>query len=630
MGTAMREATAAEMAGNTAVACADILAAVRREPTYTNHCRALEQLRAAGLVAPAGARRVALLSNFTLDPLVTCVTVQGHLNALPLDLYVGPYNEHTQEVLNETSGLHRFAADIVVLALTAEAIVPGVLAEPWQDAVTRRHQVEEGLAELTALLAALRAWSKASIVVANFARYETSPLGILDWQEPLGMERAIQELNHGLSDWIQTQDRVYMFDLAGLCAAFGRERAFDARMRLLADQPFAAAFVPRLAAELVRYLRATSGPARKCLVLDLDNTLWGGILGEDGPARLRLGGDAVGHAYREFQQAILGLHRRGILLALCSRNDETDAMSVVGTHPGMVLRPEHFAAVRVNWGDKVTNIQSLAAELNIGVDSLVFVDDDPFERQSVRERLPQVRVVDLPRDPALYRNTLLQLDAFDTLRVTSEDRARGRMYQEHRGREALRAEAGSLEEYLTRLDMQINAVLAEGPTRTRLFQLVHKTNQFNLTTRRYTEAEFDERTRAGDYRVFGIHVRDRLGDNGVVGLMILHLVADACDIETFLLSCRVLGRSIETGVLAYAVELARAAGARRLRGRYVATAKNALVRDLYEWHGFTRVGREGEADVWQADLATLVIAAPQWAQVRPPANGTAESEAAAR
>jgi FkbH-like protein len=194
----------------------------------------------------------------------------------------------------------------------------------------------------------------------------------------------------------------------------------------------------------------------------------------------------------------------------------------------------------------------------------------------------------------------------------------------------LRAEAGSLEEYLTRLDMQINAVLAEGPTRTRLFQLVHKTNQFNLTTRRYTEAEFDERTRAGDYRVFGIHVRDRLGDNGVVGLMILHLVADACDIETFLLSCRVLGRSIETGVLAYAVELARAAGARRLRGRYVATAKNALVRDLYEWHGFTRVGREGEADVWQADLATLVIAAPQWAQVRPPANGTAESEAAAR
>ncbi len=616
MTAARREATVSENESNTAGACVEILEAVRRDPTYTNHCRALEQLRAAGLVAPAGARRVALLSNFTVDPLVTCLTVQGHLNAFALDLYLGPYNEYAQEILNESSGLHRFAADIVVVAVTAEAVVPAALAEPWHDAAARKQALEQGLADLTALLAALRARSKASIVVANFARHETSPLGTLDWQEPLGVERAIQQLNHGLADWALTQGHVYVFDLAGLCAAFGRERAFDPRLRLLADQPFATAFVPRLAAELLRYLRATSGPTRKCLVLDLDNTLWGGILGEDGCARLRLGGDAVGQAYREFQQAILGLHRRGILLALCSRNDEAEAMSVVGTHPGMVLRPEHFSAVRVNWGDKVSNLQALAAELNVGLDSFVFIDDDPFERQSVRERLPQVLVVDLPRDPALYRSTLLQLDAFDTLRVTSEDRARGRMYQERRAHERLRTEAGSLEAYLAGLQMEITAVPLRGPTRTRLFQLVHKTNQFNLTTRRYSEAEFEAFTGAADYRVFGVRVQDRLGDSGVVGLVVLRLAGETCEIDTFLLSCRVLGRSIESAVLAYAVKLARQVHASRMRGRYIPTAKNGLVRDFYQRHGFTLAGHENAAEVWEVELSGFEVPTSLWAQVR--------------
>jgi FkbH-like protein len=621
----MLETATSNLDAANVAAYADILDVVRREPTYTNHCRAWERLRAAGITAPNPARRVALLSNFTLEPLVTCLAVQGHLQRVALDMYVGPYNEHAQEILNEASGLHRFAADVVVIALTTDGVAPALFAEPWQDAAVRRQWVEDGLAELTTLLTGLRERTSATIIVANFVGHERSPLGILDWQEPVGVERAVQELNHGLSDWAHGNERVYVFDLAGVCAASGREQAFDPRMRLLADQPFATAFLPRLAAELVRYLRATNGPSRKCLVLDLDNTLWGGILGEDGAARLRIGGDSVGQAYREFQQAILALHRRGILLALCSRNDEAEALSVIATHPGMVLRPEHFAAVRVNWDDKVSNVQALAAELNIGLDSFVFVDDDPFERQSVRERLPDVLVLDLPRDPALYRSTLLQLDAFDTLQVTPEDRERGRMYQERRARERLQSEAGSLEAYLAGLEMEVAAVPAVGPTQTRLFQLVHKTNQFNLTTRRYSEAEFEVRVRAPEYRVFGIRVRDRLGDSGVVGLVVLHMEGEACEIETFLLSCRVLGRSIETGVLSYAVELARQAGATCMRGRYIATAKNALVRDLYERHGFTLVRRDGGADVWEARLAGFELASPPWARVQGDARDAVQS-----
>jgi len=252
----MPKTAASDLDSGNVEASADLLDAVRREPTYTNHCRAWERLRAAGMAVPSPARRVALLSNFTLDPLVTCLAVQGHLQRMPLDTYVGPYNEQAQEILNEASGLHRFGADVVVIALTAEGVAPALFAEPWQDTAVRRQWVEDGLAELTTLLERLRERSPATIVVANFVRYERSPLGILDWQEPLGVERAVQELNHGLSDWAHSKERVYIFDLAGVCAAFGREQAFDPRMRLLADQPFATAFLSRVAAEIVRYLRA--------------------------------------------------------------------------------------------------------------------------------------------------------------------------------------------------------------------------------------------------------------------------------------------------------------------------------------------------------------------------------------
>lgn len=608
--------TASESHNEIEMQPADILDEVRQNPTYTNHCRALERLRAVGYNPAGSEQRVAILSNFTVEPVVNCLTVQAYVNAFPLELYTGPYNEHAREILDESSELHRFGPDVVVLLLTPEAAIPGVTGEPWQDSAKRRQLVQQGLEDFTGLVAGLRARSSASILIANFTLHETSPLGVLDWQESFGIGRAVEEFNHDLADWAQTHERIYIFDLAGLSASFGGERAFDPRMRLLADQPFATAFLPRIARELARYLQATTGPSRKCLVLDLDNTLWGGILGEDGLDKLQLGGDAVGEAYRQFQKAILTLHSRGVILALCSRNDESEAMSAIESHPAMILRPEHFAAERINWGDKVSNIESMAEELNIGLDSLVFVDDDPFERQNVRERLPDVMVVDLPSDPVSYRSTLLDLSVFDRLHVTNEDRARGRMYQERRAFERLRAEATSLDEYLNSLGMEVTAVPAEGPARTRLFQLLHKTNQFNLTTRRYTEAEFEQLAQAENNRVFGISVRDRLGDSGIVGLMVLKLSTQASEIETFLMSCRVLGRNVETGILAYAVNLSRAAGAKRLRGCYIPTAKNGMVSDLYERHGFTLVGSEEGAEVWEAELLGYELSAPAWAQVR--------------
>lgn len=591
------------------------LDAVRSQPTYTNHLRALERLRASGRLNSGAGRRVAILSTFTIEPVANCLHVCAHLDQAPIDIKVCPPQEIARTVLDDAGELYQFDPDVIVVMALSEAVVGQFATVPGQDAVHAQETLQQSIAQFVELIAALRRRSRATLLISNFVAREASSLGLLDWHEPLGMQRAIEAFNHGLADWARTQDRIFVFDLAGLCASAGRDFAFDQRMYLLAQQPFATAFVPRLAAELQRYVLATARPPRKCLVLDLDNTLWGGVLAEEGMAGLRLGHDPVGTAFLDFQRAVLSLSKRGVLLAICSRNDEDEARAALSEHPEIILRPQHFAALRVGWTDKAASIVSIAEELNIGLDSFVFLDDDEFERQNIRERVPEVLVPDLPADPVQYRKFLLGLTAFDTLQLTSEDRVRGQMYAERSQREALKATAHSLDAYLVDLQMEITVAPPDGATKVRLFQLAHKTNRFNLTTYRYTDAEFEARVAGPGSEVFGIRVRDRLGDNGVVGLVVLIQAGDVCEIETFLLSCRVLGRSIETAILAYAAERARALGSARLRGRYVPSAKNALVADLYQRHGFTSAGHDGTTELWEASMRDLVIAAPAWARV---------------
>ena len=601
------------------------LSDVRLEPSYTNHLRALERLKAAGALSPAGSPRVVVLSDFTIEPLVGCLLVRAHLEGMPIRVEVCPPQDLARTILEPGGVLYEANPDIVLVVVSPEAILAEAASPSPADEAANRSAVHRALAQYCELLGALRARSNATVLVANLVSPVSSPLGLLDWQIGSGVQRAIEELNHGLADWLRQQARMFLVDLAGMCASAGHDQTFDRRMDLLAHQPFATGVMPRLAADINRYLMAVTRTPRKCLILDLDHTLWGGVLAEEGSAGLRLGHDAVGTAYRDFQRVILALHQRGVLLAICSRNDESEARAVLRDHPEMVLRPEHFAAHRIGWVDKAQSIASIADELNIGLDSMVFLDDDPFERQNVHDRLPDVMVPELPDDPVRYRAFLLELPAFDTLHVTTEDLSRGRMYHERSSREALQATAKSLDEYLTDLQMEIDAVEPVGPARQRLFQLVHKTNRFNLTTRRYTEAEFDALISGGQTEVFGVRVRDRLGDNGIVGLAVLRFEGDACEVETFLLSCRVLGRSIETAVLVHAADRARARGAVILQGRFVPSAKNGLVADLYARHGLTLVAREGDAQLWRAPLDEALVEAPSWARVR-----TGQNEVPAR
>ncbi|MGH7579953.1 MAG: HAD-IIIC family phosphatase, partial [Gemmatimonadales bacterium] len=332
---------------------------------------------------------------------------------------------------------------------------------------------------------------------------------------------------------------------------------------------------------------AALGKATKCIVLDLDNTLWGGVLGEDGPAGIALGPQWPGSEFVDFQRELLDLQRQGILLALCSKNNEAEVLEVLRTHPSMLIREAHLAASRINWEDKATNIRSLAQELNIGVDHMLLIDDSPHERAWVRDQIPQLRVPDLPTDPSQYANWVGSLPSLIVLRQTAEDQQRTRQYQESRTREVYRGSVGSLEDFLRGLGLRVEIGLVGEETMGRVVQLLAKTNQFNLTTRRHDESTIRRQVTEGGWRVYTLRVADRFGDFGLTGIAIVESSADAWHVESFLLSCRVIGKSVETALLARIAEDARAAGAAMLSADFIDSGRNQVASTFLSRHGFT-------------------------------------------
>ncbi len=361
----------------------------------------------------------------------------------------------------------------------------------------------------------------------------------------------------------------------------------------------------------MRLVAAQRGRSAKCLVLDLDNTLWGGVIGDDGLEGIVLGqGSALGEAYVEFQRWVLDQARRGVILAVCSKNDEANALLPFERHPEMLISRSDIAAFVANWEDKAANLRTIAQRLNIGTDSLVFVDDNPFERNIVRRELPQVAVPELPEDPAFYARCLADAGYFEALSVTAEDLERSRQYQANVQRETLRASATDLNGYLASLKMRLWAQSFDEVGLKRVVQLINKTNQFNLTTRRYSEAEVE--AWIGNKSVLGLQFRltDSLGDNGIISVIVGKLDdmdAKRMIIDSWLMSCRVLGRQVEITCLNILVARAKALGAAEIVGEYIPTAKNNMVREHYSKLNFLPVREDPDGrSVWRLPLQQYV------------------------
>jgi FkbH-like protein len=556
--------------------------------------------------------RVAVLRSFTVEPVVPLLRAAAFTSGLDLQIYVSDFNTYAQEILDEHSPLYTFAPHIAILAVQTRDLCPDVWCNyadlsPAQ-ADTEAARVLEGF---RTWIAALREHSECQLLIHNLELPAVPSQGVLDTQSEQSQGDAIQQINRGLRFLAREHTGVYVLDYDALVARYGRDNWHDERKWLTVRMPIASQYLIHLAQEWMRFLCPLNGKVIKALVVDLDNTLWGGVVGEDGAEGIQLGPEYPSVAYLQLQRTLLDLHQRGILLAICSKNNSQDAMEAL-KHPSMLLRRDHFSALRINWKSKVENLREIAAELNIGLDSVALLDDNPIEREQVRRELPDVVVIELPASPLEYARTLRDSPSLERLSVSVEDRQREAYYRAQRDRDSMQRQYSTREDFYRSLQQEIEIAPVSSATLKRTAQLINKTNQFNLTTRRHNEQELQKLLTSPEMHCFTMRVRDRFGDNGLVGVALTRQNSGAYMIENLLMSCRVIGRTIETALLAFLAEHARKCGASHLRGWYIPSKKNAPARDFYRSHDFTCVAEEEQGSLWSLDLTRSGPQCPPW------------------
>lgn len=558
--------------------------------------------------------KVGFLSTFSFQFVDPFFVVEAARSGIRAETYFGGFGQLEQEVVDAESGLRSFEPQVLVLALRPEDLDADALVRHHAGGARRLSRLAaELVSRIGSLIEAFRSWSEAPVLVSNFTLPARLPMGPFDANMVDGLTYAIAEANARLRDRVAQHGGSVIWDYHGLVRARGAEGWADPRLWALARIPVSAENQPHVARHLVRTLNGVRRRPAKALVLDLDNTLWGGILGDDGLEGIQLGDDYPGVVYKSFQRAVLSLMDRGILLAVASKNDPAVVDRALREHPEMLIRWEHLAAARVNWAPKSRNIREIAEELNIGSDALVLFDDNPVERAEVQANAPEVGVIDVPPDPLRYEEALWSSGFFDRSSLSDEDRRRAGMYRAERERRSFARRFETVEEFLRNLAMRAEVGTADASTLGRITQLINKTNQFNLTTRRYSAAELGAMSEDPSCVVAWIRVRDRFGDQGLVGVGILRKEGDVGRIDSFLMSCRMMNRRVEDALLAYLAERARKLGCRRLIGEYLPTRKNAPVRDLYDRFGFAAAGSVG-AEGRRYELP-IDERAPEWPDV---------------
>lgn len=553
---------------------------------------ALGRARAAGLsLAPLQVFRMGIIGNATSHFLKPALEATAARHGFALECIEAGFGQVMQEALSPDSMINCAGVDAVLIAIDHRGLP---LQPAGSDAAAARGSVDAALDQLKMVREGLRRHGKAVCIVQTLPRPAESLFGSYDAVMPGSLHSLIDAFNRDLAKSLPgTQD--VLFDVAHLADTVGLAEWHDPTLWNMAKLPFSSTFIPLYADHVCRIIAALRGKSRRCLVLDLDNTLWSGVIGDDGLEGIVIGqGDATGEAHLDVQRAALALRGRGVVLAVSSKNTDEIARVPFRRHPEMLLREEHIAVFQANWNDKATNIQAIAAELSLGLDAMVLLDDNPAERALVRELLPQVAVPELPDDPALYARTLLAAGYFESNGVSAEDLQRADFYQDNARRVALRSQAGDIDAYLASLGMAMTVRRFDETGRTRIAQLIAKSNQFNLTTRRYSEAEVANMERDPDCFPLQIRLADRFGDNGMISVVICRRRDADWHIDTWLMSCRVLGRKVEQAVLAMLCAEAGARGIRRLFGRYVPSGRNGLVEHHYENLGFTLLEQKAD------------------------------------
>ena len=532
---------------------------------------------------------IGLLSDFNTLNLAACL--EKITGSTRLTCAQGPYGEPRLVLLDAAAEFWSVGLEAVVVWTLPQRAVPTF------EKVLRHQEfpVDALLTEVdafAAMLAGIPAHVRSVIVPSWVAPEAGRGLGPLDLMSNAGVANALMRMNLRLAERCDGDRRITLLDTQRWLQAAGPS-PYHARLWYMSKTPFHNRVFQEAAHDIAAALDGVNGRSKKVVIVDLDNTLWGGVVGDDGVDRLRLGGhDAVGEAFADFQRGLQRLTNRGVLLAIVSKNEEDVALDAIQTHPEMILRRRDFAAWSINWRDKAENIASLMTGLNLGLDSAVFLDDSPFERARVREALPQVLVPELPADPMMFPAFLAGLRCFDNPVISEEDRSRSAMYTAERERTAVKANVGSLEDWLALLELRVTPELLNESNLERAAQLLNKTNQMNLSTRRLTAPELLAWSRAEGRRFWTFRVSDRFGDYGLCGLSSLVLEGERGRLLDFVLSCRVMGRGVEDAMLQTVAKHAGDAGCTEVHGELIPTAKNQPCDKWLTQHpALTRTGR---------------------------------------
>ena len=534
--------------------------------------------------------RVAFLASSTINGFEETMRVKCFQKGIDCITYVADYNQYNQEILNQDSGLYKFKPDITFLILDTRHILGEYFfswySVPYDD---RQKVIDMKISEIENICDAFTKNSNSNLVVTSLQIPNYSPYGIDDENITVSLKKVIYEINTKLFQYQKKLGKIFIYDFNEFVRKFGDNNIFDYKQFFSGDIKISTEYIPKFVSEFMGYVYAVTGITKKCIVLDLDNTLWGGIIGEDGFDNIKLGDNPVGRSFVEFQKRLLALNQRGIILAINSKNNFDDAIEVIKKHPNMILRENNFACVKINWDNKVTNLHKIAEELNIGLDSMVFFDDEPINQEYVRESLPGVLVIDLPKDSSQYAQIITEMKEFDILKITEEDTKRSDMYLGQKKRKELENKVGDFNEFLKQMNIEVSVQKANSFSIPRISQLTLKTNQFNLTTKRYQEEEISKFSSSDDKIVECVQVNDKFGDNGITGTYIIEKKNnEEWIIDTFLLSCRIMGRGVEEMMMNQIIEKARLSGIKKIKGEFIPTAKNKPAENFYEDLGFSK------------------------------------------
>jgi len=538
--------------------------------------------------------KIALLGDSSTQFLRQAIRGSGFNSELDLEIYEADYDRIDQEISDEAAYLYEFNPDFILIFQNTQKIKETFY---FSNENKRHNFAELHISHLNDLIEIIDSKLKARIIYSNFIEINDGAFGNFGNKVESSFLFQLRKLNFELMKLAVQRRDFFINDLSSLNSQWGLKTSFDAKMYVNASITLSHDFTAIVAENTLSIIRSLIGKIKKCIILDLDNTIWGGIIGDDGIEKIQIGELGIGKAFSDFQQWVKELKRRGIIVAVCSKNTESIAREPFDKHPDMVLKMEDISVFVANWDSKVDNIRYIQSILNIGFDTIVFIDDNPFEREIVRSEIQEIVVPELPIDPSLYLEFVKELNLFETSSLSTEDSNRTIQYQEEAKRSSVKKLFTSEDDYLKSLSMKSHVKAFDNFSIPRIAQLTQRSNQFNLRTKRYTEKDVVLIMESEGYSTLSFTLEDKFGDNGLIAAVILESKNDIMFIDTWIMSCRVLNRRMEEFILNEIVGIVKSKGKNKLVGEYLPTQKNVIVKDLFESLGFLQ-----ENELWILDI----------------------------